>query len=236
MIGSYAPDPVALVVGATGGLGRAFADHLESAGATVHRASRSGGSGAGELKIDYDDPASIPAALEPIETLDIVIVATGLLHAGEAGPEKSIRALDADWMERNYRINAVGPLLVAQAALPKLRRDTKTVFAALSARIGSISDNRIGGWHSYRMAKAALNQGLRTVSIEHARRWPDSVVAGLHPGTVDTGLSKPFQKAVPEGKLFEADWSAGEMLKVLDGLKPSDTGNVFDYAGEQVPA
>lgn len=230
MLSSYHRSPNALVVGSSGGIGAAFADHLEAAGAAVHRASRSG-----PIRIDYDEPETIETALAGIDTLDLVVVATGLLHGEDKGPEKSTRALDADWMLRNYRINTVGPMLVARHALPKMRRDAKTVFAALSARVGSISDNRLGGWHSYRMAKAALNMGLRNLAIEHARRWPSGLVVGLHPGTVDTGLSKPFQGNVADGKLFDADWAAGEMLRVLDGLGPEATGRVFDYAGERVP-
>ena len=226
---SFAPNPTALVVGASGGIGAAFVRHLQGAGAQVIEASRNG-----PVRIDYDAPETIPAALTEIEALDIVLVATGLLHEDEAGPEKSMRALDMDWMLRNHRVNAAGPLLVAAHALPKLKRDAKTCLAALSARVGSISDNRLGGWHSYRMAKAALNMGLRNLAIEHARRWPDSVVCGLHPGTVDTDLSKPFQRGVPT--LLSPDESARRLLDVIDGLTPTDTGGVFAHDGERIPA
>lgn len=234
---SFPPDSTALVVGATGGIGAAFVAALRASDrfGTVHGAGRSS-----PVRIDYDDPSTY-AAIDTLGPLDLVIVATGLLHdpgseagAGGRGPEKSMRALDPTWMERNYRINTVGPLAVAQHALPLLRRDTKSVFAALSARVGSISDNRLGGWHSYRMAKAALNMGLRNLAIEHARRWPDAVVCGLHPGTVDTGLSEPFQRGVKV--LFTPEEAAGKLLAVIDGLTPEDTGGVFDHAGERIPA
>ena len=166
------------------------------------------------------NPPRFEAAAEAVgKPLDLVIVATGLLHAEDGfGPEKSLRDLDADALARSYAVNTIGPALVAKHFLPLMRRDGKSVFAALSARVGSISDNGVGGWYGYRAAKAALNQMLKTASIEHARRWPEGVVVGLHPGTVDTGLSKPFQRNVADGKLFDAAYSAGAMLDVLDGL------------------
>ena len=125
---------------------------------------------------------------------------------------------------------------MAKHFLPLLKREGKTVFAALSARVGSISDNRIGGWYGYRAAKAALNQIIKTASIEHARRWPHSAIIGLHPGTVDTDLSKPFQRNVADGKLFTSEFSAQSMLQVIDGVTAHDTGKVFDWEGKEVPA
>ena len=222
-----------VVIGASGGIGSAFCDALEADGADVWRVSRGG-----EPALDYADPASVERAAEHIGgPLDLVIVATGLLHAEDGyGPEKSMRDLDADALARAFLVNTIGPALVARSFLPLMRRDARSVFAALSARVGSISDNGIGGWYGYRSAKAALNQMLKTASIEHARRWPQGIVVGLHPGTVDTGLSKPFQRNVAEGKLFDPDYSARSMLAVLDRLQPADTGKVFDYKGEEVPA
>ena len=229
---SFAPSGTALVVGATGGIGRALVEALEASGrfATVHGASRGG-----RRVIDYDRPGTVPAAFEDLGELDLVVVATGLLHEGDLQPEKSMRALDAERLARAYRVNAIGPALVAREALPRMARGRKTAFAALSARVGSIEDNRIGGWHGYRAAKAALNMLIRNLAIEHARRWPEGLVVGLHPGTVDTGLSKPFQRGVPEGGLFTPDRSADALLGVLDGLQPGDTGGVFDWRGERIP-
>ncbi|NKB54381.1 MAG: SDR family NAD(P)-dependent oxidoreductase [Rhizobiaceae bacterium] len=169
--------------------------------------------------------------------LDLVIVATGLLHAADGfGPEKSLRQLNAERLSRSYLVNAIGPMLVSSAFLPLLNRDRKSVFAALSARVGSISDNRIGGWYGYRAAKAALNQMLRTASIEHARRWPNSAVIGLHPGTVDSSLSQPFQRNVTPEKLFTAENSTADMLKVVDNCTADDSGKIFAYDGSEVPA
>ena len=236
-----------VVIGASGGIGSAFVDHLLSRD-TVERVygfARSTEFGGDSQRltrghIDFGDSAKIEAAAEQVKAdgpVDLVIVATGLLHAdGGFGPEKSLRQLDAEALGRAYLVNAIGPMLVAKHFLPLLTKDEKAVFAALSARVGSISDNRIGGWYGYRAAKAALNQMLRTASIEHQRRWPHSVIIGLHPGTVDTGLSKPFQRNVAEGKLFSAQHSTAQMLDVIDRVSPADSGHVFAYDGTQVPA
>ncbi|MBJ7484466.1 SDR family NAD(P)-dependent oxidoreductase [Brevundimonas sp.] len=227
-------DGTAVIIGASGGIGRAVADAAEASGrfAVVHRLSRSG------TGFDLKDEASIAVAAAevaqgPAPTL--VFVATGVLHHGEA-PERSYRAMTAEHLLRDYRVNTVGPALVAKHFLPLLPRDQRAVFAALSARVGSIGDNRLGGWHSYRASKAALNMILKNLSIEIARSHPQAVVAGLHPGTVATDLSAPFQKGVAEGKLFDAAYSAERLLAVLDGLTTADSGGVFAWDGARVPA
>jgi NAD(P)-dependent dehydrogenase (short-subunit alcohol dehydrogenase family) len=119
---------------------------------------------------------------------------------------------------------------------PLMPRDRRAAFAALSARVGSIGDNRLGGWHSYRASKAALNMLLRNLAVELARSHPQAVVAGLHPGTVDTGLSRPFQKGVADGKLFTPEFSAASLMAVLDGLTPADSGGFFAWDGVRIPA
>lgn len=235
-----------VVVGATGGIGRAFVGHLATRESveTIHCFSRGGKGPVDSEKIetgvlDYSNSDTIVEALQQALAsgpLDLVIVATGLLHDGDFGPEKSLRDLDADRLARAFCVNAIGPALVAKHVLPLMRKDAKSVFAALSARVGSISDNRIGGWYGYRSAKAALNQMLRTAAIEHARRWKDGLVIGLHPGTVDTGLSEPFQGNVAEGKLFTAEYATGKMLNVIDNVTAADSGKVLAYDGSEVPA
>ena len=132
-------------------------------------------------------------------------------------------------------MNALGPVLLARELWPLLKGDHALQFSAISARVGSISDNRLGGWYSYRASKAALNQLMRTLSIELARANPNASVATLHPGTVDTDLSKPFQGNVPADKLFTADDSAAQLWRVLDGLTPADTGTLFAYDGSVIP-
>lgn len=226
-------EQAAVVIGASGGIGAAIAARLENSGrfAVVHALSRSG------TGFDLEDEGAIAAAAAsiadgPVPTL--VFVATGVLHHGFE-PERSWRALDAEHLLRDYRINAVGPALVARHFLPLLPRDRRAVFTALSARVGSIGDNRLGGWHSYRASKAALNMLIRNLAVELGRTHPHSVVAGLHPGTVDTGLSAPFQRGVKPEKLFTADHSAERLLAVIDGLAPGDSGGVFAWDGARIP-
>ncbi|TPW05690.1 MAG: short-chain dehydrogenase/reductase SDR [bacterium] len=223
----------AVVIGASGGIGAAVVRRLEASGryAVVHALSRS------RTGFDLEDEVSIAAAAAqaaegPAPAL--VFVATGVLHHGFE-PERSWRALDADHLLRDYRINAVGPALVAKHFLPLLPRDRRVAFAALSARVGSIGDNRLGGWHSYRASKAALNMLLRNVAVELGRTHPQAVIAGLHPGTVDTGLSAPFQRGVKPEKLFTVDYSAERLLAVIDGLTPADSGGVFAWDGARIP-
>lgn len=170
------------------------------------------------------------------EELDLVIVASGLLHDQDLKPEKSLRALQMANMQRLFMINSIAPALIAQQLIPKLRKRGRTVFSVISARVGSISDNRLGGWYSYRASKAALNMLLKTTAIEVNRTHPDAIICGLHPGTVDTSLSSPFQKNVPENKLFSPQQSAGYLLDVISKLESDDSGKVFAWDGDEIPA
>lgn len=223
----------AVVIGASGGIGGAVVDRLRAFDrfAVIHALSRSGSG------LDLEDEATIAAAAArvaggPAPTL--IFVATGVLHHGQA-PERSYKAVTAEHLLRDYRVNTVGPALVAKHFAPLLPREERGVFAALSARVGSIGDNRLGGWHSYRASKAALNMILRNLAIELARTHSRAIIAGLHPGTVDTALSQPFQKGVTPEKLFTPERSAQAMLAVLDGLTPADSGGVFAFDGARIP-
>ena len=167
----------------------------------------------------------------------LIIVATGALQTAiGSGPEKSWRDLTCANMQEIYAINAVAPALIAKHFLPLLPKSGRSVFAALSARVGSISDNRLGGWYSYRASKAALNQILKTASIELSRTHPQAICVGLHPGTVDTALSKPFQANVPDDKLFTPDRAAAQLVKCLSALTSEQTGQVFAWDGTPIPA
>lgn len=234
---NLASAPSAVVIGALGGVGRAVAEELASSGAydVVHGFARSL-SGPGHL--DLEDEASIMAAAEHVRAgppPTLIFIATGVLHGGH-DPERTYKAMTPEHLLRDYRINTVGPALVMKHFAPLMPRDRRAVFAALSARVGSISDNRLGGWHSYRASKAALNMLLRNLAVELGRSHPQAVVAGLHPGTVDTALSKPFQKGVADGKLFTPTFSAARLMAVLDGLAPADSGGVFAWDGVRIPA
>ncbi|WP_010163631.1 SDR family NAD(P)-dependent oxidoreductase [Sphingomonas sp. PAMC 26617] len=227
----------AVIIGASGGIGAALEAALTEEGAfdTVLGFARSY---EGDRHIDLLDESTIAAAAVqvakgPAPTL--VIVATGLLHDGERGPEKALRELDPDWLARQFAINAIGPAIVAKHFLPLMPKTGRCVFAALSARVGSISDNKLGGWYGYRAAKAALNQLIRTLAIEEKRRNDRAIVVGLHPGTVDTALSKPFQGNVQPGRLFDAERAALQLLDVIEELKAPDTGKLFDFEGKEVP-
>ena len=228
----------AIVIGASGGIGAALEEALVDEGAfdIVHGFARSR---SGAQHLDLEDEASISAAAAfvakgPAPTL--VIVATGLLHDGARGPEKSMRDLDPAWLMRNFAVNTIGPTLVAKHFLPLGAKGNRAVFAALSARVGSITDNKMGGWYGYRAAKAALNMMIRSLAIEEKRRNDRSIVVALHPGTVDTNLSKPFQGNVQPGQLFDAGRAAVQLLDVIDGLKVPDSGKVFAWDGAEIPA
>jgi NAD(P)-dependent dehydrogenase (short-subunit alcohol dehydrogenase family) len=244
--GSFGPGLKAAVIGASGGIGAAMVQRLQqhpdvaSVAACSRHPDRHALATALSVALNLEDEASIAAAAETISgkepDLDLVIVATGILHRDDAlKPEKTWRTLDADAMARVFRINTIGPALVAKHFLPLLARERKSVFAALSARVGSIGDNHLGGWHAYRASKAALNMLIRNFAIELERRNPKAIAVGLHPGTTDTALSKPFQGGVAKGKLFSPDFVAERLFRVIDGLTTEDSGHVFAWDGERIP-
>ena len=240
LVGSLHANANTAVIGASGGIGRAFVNWLadDDRVDSVYAFSRSPVDWGNRARVhgatlDLTDEASIQAASELATAhspLDLVIVASGILHRDpDIKPEKSMREVDSQALADVFAINTIGPTLVAKHFLPKLRRKHKTVFAALSARVGSISDNRLGGWASYRMSKAALNMMVRTMAIEQARRLPESVVVALHPGTVDTALSQPFTQGVNSSSLFSPTSAAEKLLQVVDGSRPEDSGGFFAY-------
>ncbi|MES2492781.1 MAG: SDR family NAD(P)-dependent oxidoreductase [Pseudomonadota bacterium] len=233
---SSADKASAVVIGASGGIGGAFEAALREEGAfdVVHGFARSRG---GPLHLDLLDETSIAAAAAHVAMgapPTLVIVATGLLHAGENGPEKALRDVDPDWLAKVYAVNAIGPALVAKHFLPIMPRAARTVFAALSARVGSITDNRLGGWHGYRASKAALNMLVRNIAIEEHRRNNRAIVVTLHPGTVDSALSRPFQGNVQPGRLFDPERAALQLLDVIEELKAADSGKLFDFEGMEI--
>ena len=227
----------AVVFGASGGIGAAIADALEADDQfdVIVRFSRSGNS---PVPVDLTSEASIRDAASWMKdnhiSPSLVFVATGLLHDDDRGPEKSLRQLDADWLLKNYQVNAVGPAMIARYFLPLMDRKQSLRFAALSARVGSISDNRLGGWYGYRASKAALNMMIRNLSIEWSRKNDKSIIVALHPGTVDTALSQPFQSNVPTEQLFDPGRAARQLLAVLEALQPTDSGKVFAWDGTEI--
>jgi NAD(P)-dependent dehydrogenase (short-subunit alcohol dehydrogenase family) len=232
----------ALIVGGSGGVGAALVARLNAdtdvTQLTIWQRAAAGPSSSKStvVRVDLLDEPTVASAAQSLGEVDLVIVATGLLHDDASGmrPEKTWRTIDADAMRRSFEINTIGPTLIAKYVLPLLPQDRRTVFAVLSARVGSISDNRLGGWYSYRASKAALNQIIRCFAIELALKRPLAICVGLHPGTVDTALSKPFQSNVADGKLFTTDQSAAHLLDVIAALTPVQSGRLFDWAGREI--
>ena len=213
----------ALILGATGGIGRALADHYGARGGAVTGLSRRDG-------LDWRDPARAEACLAALDgSFTHVICATGALCGAGRAPEKSLSALDADALADQFAVNAIGPALFLKHLPRLLRRDRPTAAAVLTARVGSISDNQLGGWYSYRASKAAANQLVRTAAIELARSHPQAALIAYHPGTVATSFTANYnapKHAPPE--------AAAHLLQVLDGLSPVQTGRFYDWQGIEV--
>ena len=224
-----------LVIGAGGGIGGAVCAALEARGQVVLRVGRSAGRWPA---LDLQEPSSIAAladALAPAASaLDGIYLCSGVLHAPGIRPERRMADLDAAAFERVMRINALGPLQLLAALLPRLDRQRPLRVAALSARVGSLSDNRLGGWTSYRCSKAALNMGLRNLAIELARSHPLARVTLFHPGTTDPDLSKPFQHNVAPEALFSPQRAAAQFLDVLDQRPDTREALFLDWAGRPI--
>jgi len=225
---------IAVVVGASGGIGNAVVAQLVAGGLFRHVI----GLGRGTTPpLDLTSEVTIAAAAHDVAALGgdvrLVVVATGVLQAGGISPEKSLRQLDPAQLAYLFAVNAIGPALLMKHFLPLLPRDGKSVFATLSAKVGSIGDNQLGGWYSYRASKAALNQLVHTAAVELKRRAPEAICVALHPGTVATGLSSPFAKSGLDVQTPEV--AAERLLRVIDNLTPADTGGFFDYRGQRLP-
>ena len=228
-------DPQNIVIlGAAGAIGSAFTNLLSQKypNASLFAFSRNG-----EHSINYSSEDSIAEAAELAakeKSLDLVIVANGILHEETLIPEKSLRDLSAEKFHRVFEVNTITPALIAKYFLPKLNKEKLSVFSALSARVGSISDNQLGGWYAYRASKAALNMIIKNAAIEVGRRNKHAIIVGLHPGTVDSDLSKPFQGNVADGQLFTPGYSAEKLLAVLENLSVEQTGKCFAWDGKEI--
>lgn len=244
----------ALVIGASRGIGLALVDALlaESNWQCVFAVCRAPEHAAALqalalihpsrlqiLAADTTNPASLAALAaacrERVDSLHLIIHTPGLLHDASIRPEKALSQLKLDSLARSFAVNTFGPILVAQALLPLLPRQQRSCFASLSARVSSIGDNKLGGWYSYRAAKAAQNQLLHTWSIELQRSHPQAAVLLLHPGTVATGLSQPFQATVDAAKLFTPEFAAKCLLHVINRRSAEDSGRLFDWNNQIIP-
>ena len=217
----------AMIIGASGGIGRALAREAAARDFAVTGLSRA------QDGLDVTDQAAVDACLGAAHgPFELIVVATGALQIDGAKPEKSLKQVEARGLADQFATNAIGPALILRHAPRLLPRDRRAVFAVLSARVGSIGDNRLGGWYGYRAAKAAVNQIVRTAAIEIARTHPHAVLAALHPGTVATRFTADFVK--PD-KATPPDTAARNLLDVALSLTPAQSGGFFDYAGRAIP-
>ena len=232
------------IIGSSGAIGNAVSDNLinDESIDIIYKFSRSMSVKENErvknIFLDIEDEESIKSSLDhvPSDTkFDLVFVATGILHDDkEIFPEKSIKDIDIDKLKKVILVNTIGPTLIGKYFIPYLRKDEKSVFAFLSARVGSISENKLGGWYSYRASKTALNQIIKNFSIEIKRTNKNAIFVGLQPGTVKSFLSKPFERNVKEDNLFTPEYSAEKLLQVINDLSPDDSGKFFAWNGEEI--
>ncbi|MGD8977260.1 MAG: SDR family oxidoreductase [Gammaproteobacteria bacterium] len=244
----------ALIQGASRGIGlefvrqladrpevaRVFASCRDPASADALGALDDGHARVEALALDVEDEDSIRAAAgqvsDRVSRLDLLINCAGLLHDGrEMEPERRLDQLDPVNVHRSFAVNAIGPALVVKHFRPLLQASERAVVANISARVGSISDNRLGGWYAYRASKAAQNMLTRSMAIELGRGSRPVTLISLHPGTVDTDLSRPFQRNVPDGKLFSTERAVGQLLAIIDGVTPADSGRFFAWDGSEIP-
>lgn len=230
---NFSPENI-VIFGGCGAIARALKNLLSerypSACLTVF-------SSKGPQGIDYTNEESLSLAAKKVTEktpLDLVIVTNGILHNEKFMPEKSLQELTAEKFRCVFEINTIVPALIAKHFIPKLNKNRLAIFACLSARVGSISDNRLGGWYAYRASKSALNMIIKNSAIEANRRNKNAIIIGLHPGTVDSKLSKPFQSNVSAEKLFTPEYSAEKLLKVLKSMTTDKTGKCFAWDGKEI--
>lgn len=232
------------IIGSSGAIGNSISKLLKSeiSVESVYNFSRTAISESSEkeknIYIDIENEDSIIESIKKIPKdikFDLIFVATGILHNDkDIYPEKSIKDISGNKLKKVLMVNTIGPALIGKYFIPFLNKNNRNVFAILSARVGSISDNKIGGWYSYRASKSALNQIIKNFSIEIKRSNPNSIFVGLQPGTVNSNLSKPFQKNVNSKNLFSPDYSAKKLLDVINNLSNEDTGKLFAWDGEEI--
>ena len=230
------------IIGSSGAIGNAFVEHYikDSSVENIFTFSRNATDHVSEkvssFEIDVESQDSIQKATSYLEGcyLDRVIIASGVLHTESFGPEKSIKDLNYETLSKVYSVNTIGPALVGKYFLPLLNKENKSVMAFLSARVGSISDNKVGGWYSYRSSKSALNQIVKNFSIEMKRSNPNAIILALQPGTVESKFSEPFKKNISKDKLFSPDFSVDMMSKVIESADTSSSGNLIAWDGEVI--
>jgi len=234
----------AIIIGARGGVGQAFVDAIAKSSkhnqvwATSTTDTANSGLGHYISQLDITNEASLARFTTQLKTENyvpnLVINCSGVLHTNEYGPERSWRHLDIDVMRKVFDVNTFGVGLLGKHLLPLFKREGRGVFASLSARVGSIGDNRLGGWYSYRASKAAQNMIIKGLSIEAGMKWRDLICVALHPGTVDTDLSKPFSRSVPAHKLFDRHTACQHLCQVIEQLTPADTGRFLAWDGQPI--
>ncbi|MBQ4875340.1 MAG: SDR family NAD(P)-dependent oxidoreductase [Rickettsiaceae bacterium H1] len=229
------------IIGTSGAIGKAFSVQLQQTVKKVYAFSRilptNKLSNVKYYQIDYTSESSIKQAAaiaSAISPLDLVLVATGILHDEKLIPEKSLRDISAEKFHHLFTANTITPALIAKYFLSKMHKNKRSIFAAISARVGSISDNKIGGWYGYRASKAALNMIIKNIAIEASRNYKEAIIVGLHPGTVDSNLSKPFQNHIPKNQVFTPEYSVKKLLTVLESLTTPDSGKCFAWDGAEV--
>lgn len=228
------------IIGSSGAIGNAFVEHYikDSSVENIFTFSRNATDHVSEkvssFEIDVESQDSIEKAAGQVKEhiIDRIIIASGILHTESFGPEKSIKDLNYETFAKVYSINTIGPALIGRYFIPLMNKNEKSVIAFLSARVGSISDNNLGGWYSYRSSKTALNQIVKNFSIELKRINKNAIALALQPGTVESKFSEPFKKNVSKGKLFTPDYSVELLSQVIEGSSANESGSLLSYDGK----